>query len=60
MFTEKPVSAFTNATMTASGFITLCMPSSDSDFDDSIENNLVKFSVSLTVQNPHSIIPEFT
>ena len=55
MSTRKPVSASMNVIMVASGPAALCMPGPDSNFKD----NLVKFSVSLAIQNPHPTIPEF-
>ena len=60
MFTEKSVSASMNVIIIASGSATLCMPGPDSDFSDFIKDNLVEFSVSLTVQNPCFIVSEFT
>ena len=59
MFTEKPVSASMNTTMTASGLTTLCMPDFDSNFSNFIENDFVEFSVSFAIQNLCPIISEF-
>ena len=59
MSTKKPVSAPMNVTMAAPGPAALCMPDSDSDFGDLIEDDLVEFSVSLAVQNPCPTVSEF-
>ena len=49
-----------NAIIAAPGPATLYMPGPDSNFSNSIENNLVEFSISLAIQNPCPTIPEFT
>ena len=54
------MSAFTNVIMVAFGPTALCMPGSDSNFGDFIEDDFVESSVSFAVQNPHPTIPEFT
>ena len=55
--TGEPVSAPTNATMVTSGPTALCIPGPDSNFSNSIKDNLVEF---FAVQNPCPTIPEFT
>ena len=59
MSTEESVSAFTNVIIMTSGSAAFHMPGPDSDFDDFIKDNFVKFSVSFTVQNSCLIVPEF-
>ena len=54
------MSAPTNATMAAPGPTTLHMSGPDSNFSNPIKDDLVEFSVSLAIQNPHPTIPEFT
>ena len=49
-----------NATMTTSDSTALYMPDSDSDFDDFIENDFVKFLMSFAVQNLCFTVFEFT
>ena len=49
-----------NVIMAAPGSAALHMPGPDSDFGNSIKDDLVKSSVFFIIQNPCFIVPEFT